>query len=190
MTKILRTALASLTAVLLLAPALSSCDDDLDDSIRLSGEWTGNFGMFFDDGRGEWDAAYTDIRFVPYDDYSTHGWGEEIDYFDRPCPIRWQSFRFNWTVSNGVIYLTYPYNAQLNTAIDDYHLTSSRFRGRFDNGTPFSLVKLVDYYDWGLYGTDGYGCDYWDPYYYAPTRAADSLAAGPAAFTFGRRTAK
>ena len=195
------------------AATFVSCerDPDVDGAMALSGEWTGDLGMYYSDGFYEYDAEYSDIRFIPDYNYATHGTGEEIDYFDRRfCPIRYQSFYFEWEIRNGAIHLFFPYNRQLDTVIYDYYLTTSYFSGRMDNSTTtFRLRKLYDYYDWYLYDRSSYyGYGYWDgyydPYYYGKSRVngtaqnveADSVATAvspeaaavaPENFTFGRR---
>ena len=187
-------------------------DPDVDEAITLSGEWTGDLGMYYSDGFYDYDALYSDIRFIPAYNYATYGTGEEVDYFDRRfCPIRYQSFYFEWEIRHGRIYLHFPYNPQLDVAIYDYYLTTSYFTGKLDGDfdtTSFTLRKLYDYYDWNLYGSNYYGYGYWDnyydPYYYGKSRvngsagsvATDSVttqvskeaaAVSPENFTFGRR---
>lgn len=176
--------------------AFTSCEDDVEEARVLSGEWTGDLGMYYSDGFREYDAAYTDIRFVPYSDYHSSGWGEEIDYFNYAyCPIRYQSFRFEWRIDFGVLKLHYPYNPELDVQIRDYRLTYSYFSGWIGDYN-FRLKKLVGYYDWNLYNaSSGYGYEYYDNYYYGKTRAGedadsvatDSVPVSPEKFTFGRR---
>jgi len=148
---------------------LSSCDEDEERAAYLSGEWTGDMGMCFEYNDDDYRAAYTDIRFIPDGDFSASGEGEQIDYFEWPCPIRYQSFYFRWSIDEGRISLYYPYNPQLNVVIYDYGMSDGLFYGWIDN-VRFSLVKLVDYNSWNLYGDDGYGYQYYDSYYYAKTR--------------------
>ncbi len=185
-----------LLAALSLASALSlgSCDEDTLNAMFLDGQWTGNMGMYYADGYGrEWDADYTDIRFLPAYEFASYGMGEEVDYFNDPrCPIRYQSFSFTWKSIDGVIYLKYRYNPELNVAIHDYYLDSYTFRGRIGN-TLFHLKKLYDYDDWYLYDDSyGYGYGYWDTPYYGKSRTggdapADSVGTDVRKFTFGRR---
>ena len=192
------------------AATFVSCerDPDVDGAMVLSGEWTGDLGMYYSDGFYEYDAEYSDIRFIPDYNYATHGTGEEVDYFNRYyCPIRYQSFYFEWEIRNGAIYLYFPYNRQLDVTIYDYYLTTSYFSGRMgDSSTTFRLRKLVDYYDWYLYDRSSYyGYGYWDSYYYygksrengtaqnveadtvATAVSAEAAAVAPENFTFGRR---
>jgi len=147
-----------------LALGLNGCDEDVERASYLTGEWTGDMGMYFSDGRYDYRADYTDIRFLSDGVLSTHGDGEQIDFFDRPCPIRYQSFYFRWRVRDGRIYLEYPYDSQLNTVIVDYGMQNGHFYGYIEN-EHFSLVKLVDYDDWYLYDDDYYGYGYYDSYY-------------------------
>lgn len=160
---------------LCLCVGLQSCDDDAERAAYLSGEWTGDMDMWFSDGYHDYSASYTDIRFIPYSDYATQGDGEQIDYFDYPCPIRYQSFYFHWYVNDGVISLEYPYDPNLNTKIYDYGMSDGRFYGYIGNSR-FTLVKLTGYYNWNLYDDDYYGYGYYDDYYYGKTRSADQPA--------------
>lgn len=182
-------------AMLLALTALTSCDRDREEAYMLSGEWTGDFGMFYDDGysgRRFW-ASYTDIRFLPDYDYATHGTGEEIDFFSRPCPIRYQSFFFYWEIRNGVVYLTFPYSHSLDVAIYDYTLNDSYFAGYFgDSHDWFRLSKLTGYYDWYAYDPyNYYGYGYYDYYGYAKQRGENGdtpapQGGDPSGFRFGR----
>lgn len=213
MKKILHTLLLIILPMIGLT-TLSSCDEDVDRSIILSGQWTGDFKMYYSDGYGNtFDAIYSDIQLIPDYDYATHGTGQEVDFFDnrpygydqynRPiyCPLRYQTFYFTWRVQDGYIYLHYPYNSSLDVAIYDYRLNSNRFCGYFgDSRTFFDLRKLEDFYwnDYG-YGSNYYGYGYWSNYYSTsmPNRSkatspseknADSVLIQPDNFTFGRRT--
>lgn len=184
--------LMAVFAVFAASTTFTSCtDDDTEEAMVLSGEWQGNFGMYYSDGYYEYDAAYSNLRFLPDYEYATHGEGEEIDFFDyrSGCPIRYQSFYFLWSVRYGRIYLEFPYNHNLDVVITDYRLSNSYFSGIVGN-TSFNLRKLVGYYDWNYYGDNYYGYGYWDGYY-AKTRStatADSTAVvSPENFTFGRR---
>jgi len=157
--------------------ALTSCDEDVEISYDLSGEWQGNLGMYYSDGVYEYDAIYSNIRFIPEYEYATHGVGEEIDYFDRSCPIGYQSFYFTWNVSHERIYLHFPHDHSLDCEIYDFAINNNYFHGYFGSSNNyFQLAKLVDYYDWYRYnngyyydGYYGYGYtwgDYYGDYYY------------------------
>ena len=190
------THLSIVAAILLTMTAMSSCDTDREEAYMLSGEWTGNFGMFYQDyhtGQVYW-ADYTDIRFLPAYDYATHGTGEEIDFFSWPCPVRYQSFFFRWEIRNGVIYLDYAYAHDLDVAIYDYRLSDSYFAGRFgdDIDSWFRLSKLSGFYGWNSYDPYSYyGYGYYDDYYYAKQRDGFSeqerpQLPDPKDFHFGR----
>lgn len=187
-----------MAAVVLVAmTTATSCDRDREEAYILSGEWTGDFGMYYYDGYSDrtfW-ANYTDIRFVPSYDYATHGYGEEIDFFRPPCPIRYQSFYFHWEIRHGVIYLSFPYNHDLDVAIRDYRLNSDYFEGYFgDTNDYFRLVKLYNFYGWNSYDPyNYYGYSYYDDYYYGYAKGRDAsereehvVSGDPKDFRFGR----
>ena len=163
---------------------LISCEDeDSTQAMVLSGQWTGNFGMYYDyEYRGRvysFDADYTDIVFYPDYDYATHGWGKQVDYY-YDGPYSYLYYRFDWRVDQGIIYLRYPYDSALNVTISDYKMNNDRFSGWFEGGAPsrFSLYKIVDYYDWTPYvEIYGWGASGWTPDYYYDSRSdrADSL---------------
>lgn len=158
--------------------AFTSCDDDIDQAMALSGEWTGDFGMYYeieDPYTGRWisfDASQTDLVFYPEYEYATYGTGKQIDYY-RYGPYKYQYYYFNWRVRNGIVYMEYPYDPGLNVAINDYRMSSTRFTGWIGD-VKFSLYKMRDFYNWGdYYGDYGYGWNdgwYWDDYYYSKGR--------------------
>lgn len=135
---------------------LSSCDEDVDEAMALSGEWRGDFGMYYNytDRFGRihtFDSYDTRIVFYPEYDYATHGWGKQVDYYEYG-PYEFQYYHFAWSIRNGVVYLRYPGAPELNTSIAEYRLTNDYFSGRFTNATSsFRLYKLADYYDWTPY---------------------------------------
>lgn len=155
----------------------TSCDEDVEEAMVLSGEWVGDFGMNYTDRYGNTYECYdTNLRFYQYNSYSRSGRGEQVDFYYDEDPYRWggrhdhrflymkQYYRFEWTISNGVIHLRYPHNPQLNIDIYDYRLTSRYFDGYIgDSRTPFSLDKLVDF-GWNEYDRYGdfYEWNYWD----------------------------
>ncbi len=161
--------LLSAAVLTLSALTLTSCDDDVDMAMTLSGEWTGDFGMYYgieDRRTGQWiefDADRTDLVFYPDHDYATHGEGKQVDFYSYG-PYRYQYYYFYWEVRNGVLYMDYPYDSNLNVAISDYRMSDRLFSGRIGN-TKFTLYKIKGYYDWGNYHGDYYG-DYDDGYWY------------------------
>lgn len=166
------------------SPWLVSCEDqDSTQAMVLSGQWTGNFGMYYDyEYRGRvysFDADYTDIVFYPQYDFATYGWGKQVDYY-YDGPYAFQYYRFYWNVDRGVIYLRYPGAPELNAVISDYRMNNDRLTGWFEGtDSRFSLYKLVDYYDWTPYvEVYGYEPMDWVPDYYYDSRVAgdDSIS--------------
>lgn len=170
-----------LIAIILMmsAFALTSCVDmeDTNQSMALSGEWRGDFGMYYTyvDGRGRhytFDSYDTRLTFIPAYAHALHGRGTQVDYYEYG-PYEYQYYKFSWSVNNGNIYLTYDYDHELDTRISNYRMTNDFFSGTFaSSGTSFRLCKIADYYNWtpyvNIYGYDSRD-DWYDNYpYYAP----------------------
>ena len=161
--------------------SLSSCgmvigweeDMDVKQSIKFAGQWTGDFGMYYTyryHGRlYTFDSYDTNIVFYPEYDGATHGYGKQVDYYERG-PYEYIYNRFNWEIRNGIVYLQYHSDPSLDCAIYDYRMTADRFQGRFGSSNDkFYLTKIADYYDWTAYmdyyfyyPNDGW---YWSPMY-------------------------
>lgn len=131
----------------------------------ISGEWQGDFGMFYTatnpyTGRGvQFDASNTYLLFQNDHYYGTSGTGKQIDFYNYG-PIRQRYHRFLWEVRNGVLYLSYPGEPALNVAIYDYALSNTYFTGYAgDSRFRFSLRKL-NYGYWDNYALT----DFDDPY--------------------------
>lgn len=168
----------SFVLVALSSLMMVSCDDDVDRAITLSGSWRGDFGMYYIyEHRGkeiQYNSYDTDIVFYPDYDYATHGYGKQVDWYERG-PYEKMYYKFDWRIRDGVIYLTYPHNPELNTAIYDYTMSHNTFTGYFDNANDrFRLYKIADYYDWDYYHDDYYYYDRYDWYddYFYSSRAA------------------
>lgn len=149
-----------------------SCDEDVDRAIMLSGQWRGDLGASYDKGMNTYFAEYSDIVFYPNSNYSTRGTGREVDHY-RSAPVSYVYNEFDWEIRNGRIYLTFPYNHDLDAIIDDYRMTNDYFSGVISDyygDTSFRLYKIVDYYDWDYYKT------YYDSYYYAKSRSVKQNA--------------
>lgn len=148
-------------------------DMDVHKSIKFAGQWTGDFGMYYNyryHGRiYTFDSYDTDIVFYPDHDGATYGWGKQVDYYEQG-PYSHIYNRFNWEIRNGVVYLQYYNDSSLDCAIYDYVMTSDRFQGRFGSSKDkFFLKKIADYYDWTIY-VDYYffypnNSWYWSPLY-------------------------
>ena len=169
------------------ASIFSSCVDlDANQSMALSGEWRGDFGMnytYVERGRTyTFDSYDTYIRFIPERAGSNYGTGTQVDYYEYG-PYEYQYYHFTWSITNGVVYLSYDYDHGLDTRISNYHMTNNYFNGTFPaSNTTFSLYKVVDYYSWTPYvNVYGYGSRYdWGtyyPYYLPATRSGDEQAA-------------
>jgi len=162
---------------------LTSCetDPDTDRAMALSGQWYGDFGMYYNYQmpNGDivtFDSYDTNIVFYPEYDYACYGWGKQIDYYQYG-PYEYQYYQFYWEMRNGVITLRYPYDPELNTSIYDYRLSYDWFTGYFNgSATPFRLRKLADYYNWSVYtDTYGYGWrDSWGYPYYAKGQKSET----------------
>ncbi|MBQ0047971.1 MAG: hypothetical protein KBT33_10805 [Prevotellaceae bacterium] len=170
-------------AMVAICAMFTSCDKDVDRSIALSGQWTGDFGMFYNyeytnpligiSRTYTFHSYDTDIEFIPDYDYATHGYGYQVDFY-REGPYKKISFRFSWSIDNGVIRMYYPGYPEYNGEIRDYRLNNSHFTGRFTNASaPFDLIKITDYYYWDEYYAWEYHYwwyDEWDWNGYAKTR--------------------
>lgn len=131
---------------------------DRNESMTLSGQWTGNYGMFYTYTQYGYSTTYdsykSDVIFNP--DYSgaTRGWGREVDWYNHG-PYSVIQHKFYWEVRNGIVYLSYPSDSRLNCSIRDYCMTDYKFTGYFSNGySRFTMSKISDYYDWSCYTSD------------------------------------
>lgn len=166
-----RNLLKNICIMLVTMLGLSSCgmvigweeDMDVQQSIKFAGQWTGDFGMYYNYRMGgrlyTFDSYDTDIVFYPEYDGATWGYGKQVDYYEHG-PYTHIYNRFDWEIRSGVIYLQYYSDPSLDCAIYDYGMTHDRFQGRFGNSNDrFYLTKIADYYDWSIYR---------DYYYYYP----------------------
>ncbi len=158
------TKILNATITLCIALSFTSClDDDEIKSAIITGEWRGNFGMYYDyhcnicHETHRYYASDTHIVFHPSHSYSTHGYGYQSDYYSHG-PYSYQYYYFHWEIDDGVLYLNYPYAEELNTEIFDYHINEDVFTGRIgDNGGSFYLYKVADISDWSnCYDSDYY----------------------------------
>lgn len=177
--------LATVISVVTMGILASCVDEDVEQAIVLSGQWRGDFGMYYYyEYRGmvyRFDSYDTDIVFYPDYDYATHGYGKQVDFY-REGPYTYQYYYFDWSIRDGVIYLNYPYDQDLNTSIYDYRMTNDFITGYFgDSNSRFTLNKITDYYNWneynGNYGHGGLVSGWgWDSYgYYSKPRGIKSM---------------
>lgn len=158
----------------------SSCDKDEKESMRLSGEWQGDFYAtytYYYKAERTPRIAYADLTYMSFTpDHlfgSTRGTGYEVDIYNTG-PIAYMKYEFDWRVDEGHIYLTYYDAPEMNLIIDDYRLTYTRFQGHFgENNSTIDLRKM----------------DSWDgSIYVSPMeRRADEFIADYAGFAGGRR---
>lgn len=149
--------------------SLAACEIYIDDSYypdgrsgdrqrayAISGEWQGDFGMYYTaihpiTGQAtRFDAAYSYVLFQS--DYygARRGVGKQIDFY-RTGPYKYQYYLFYWEVNNGVLYLTYPQDSNLNVAIYDYYLTRSIFTGRMGSSSFQFRLTSLRYNNWGAF---------------------------------------
>jgi len=172
--KVMKKLFLLMSVVLATMVSFSSCNDsdDQKEARVISGEWQGNWGMWYEDDYGyRYNATSTYIKFIP--DYSgaTHGWGKQEDFYNYDTTGRYRSaykylyYKFEWSVRNGILYIEYPYDSELDTYIRDYSLSNDYFSGYFGNSnTRFRLSKLSDWYYWtpDVYvESDYYGWTVW-----------------------------
>lgn len=130
--------------------SFSSCTtDDEKEAMALAGEWRGDWGMWYRDTHGRRHDSYdTYIKFIPSHSYSDHGYGYQEDFY-RTGAYRYLWYKFNWRVRDGIIYIDYLYENELDAFIRDYSLSNDYFSGYFgESNTRFRMTKLVDYYAW------------------------------------------
>lgn len=133
--------------------------------ISNSGKYTyrGDFGMhynYIDDNGSQYtfDSYDTIIRFDS--DYNNiendnKGSGIQIDYY-LAGPYTYQYYKFNWEIQNNILYITYPYDQELNVEINNFRINNNYFSGLFNTGTSFRLRLYTNNFDWSPF-TNIYG---------------------------------
>lgn len=176
----------AMLVMIMTAAMMTSCDDDQRLANRLDGAWFGDFGMnytFYDRYGHEITVNSYDTYIVFYNDAisASHGWGKQVDYY------KWGPYerifnKFTWRIRDGIVYLSYPRNPDLDVEIYDFRMSYGHFIGWFGNSKDgFDLDKLREDYDWDYY--KGNYCEYyysnwtydgryWYERYYAPSRSA------------------
>lgn len=155
------TAVVSLVFTSFCGLLLTSCNDDLQRSRVLFGEWQGYWGMYYEylymDRSYIFTSYSTDLVFYPQHEYATYGDGYQVDWYS-VGPYSRISMHFYWEVRNGRIYLDYPGYSEYNAEIYDYFLNDFEFYGYFgSNGERFDMVKLASY-NWAPYRQYNYYC--------------------------------
>ncbi len=147
-----------LTVALMTIVCLSftSCDKDADRAYTLDGVWKGNMYIWY----GDYESTYSIIEFDQESITANYGTGRWIDYYDTNY---WSghnytpSRRFEWSVRNGNIYISF-YDGSSNITIYNYTLSDNYFSGTMDaangNRVTFSLSKYGNAYNWNDYSYD------------------------------------
>lgn len=152
------------SAMMMSGIMMVSCDEDQITSNILSGDWEGDFGMYYEYAYGHrvytFESYDTELSFFPEYDYAKFGYGYQVDYYDFG-PYEKIYHYFRWNVDHQNIYLTYKDEVDLNTVIRRYKMSNDKFTGYFgDSQSKFCLFKMADYYNWDTYDDCG------DYYYY------------------------
>lgn len=149
--------LGCLLAAVTMLSSFTACDKDEKESMRLSGEWQGDFYAtynYYYKAERTPRTAYADLTYMQFQpDHlfgSTRGTGIEVDIYNSG-PIAYMRYEFDWRVDEGHIYLSYWDAPEMDVVIDDYRLTYNRFRGHFgENNNTIDLYKM-DSWDGSIY---------------------------------------
>ncbi len=140
--------LLGILATLCLCMVFTSCHKDEKIAMKLSGEWEGYWGMYYEDRElGQFDSYKSSVVFYPDEKYDTKGKGYQIDWYSQTpnalgnkSPYEKMFYEFTWYVDKKIIYLTYPGHPELNSRIRNYELSKKHFTGYFNNSpTRFDL---------------------------------------------------
>ncbi|MBR1801135.1 MAG: hypothetical protein IJ767_06540 [Bacteroidaceae bacterium] len=161
--KKLYSTIALMSLLLFTGLCLTSCviDEDQNVGYTLQGHWFGDLDMYYDGVP----ARGSDIIFYPEGYGYRKGTGTQIDYYGRYgyTQIRHD---FSYYVENGVIYLTFYDEPDLDCSISRYGLNADNFWGRIDgrySSTDFRLRNYDRY--WESEGYYAYDYDYDHRYY-------------------------
>lgn len=164
---------------------LTSCDEDEKISMKLQGEWHGEFYACYtckykqEVELRKFYAEDTYMHFVPDHLFgSTRGTGYEVDIYPANSPIKYTKYEFDWRIDDGVITLEYFDAPEMNVIVENFRLTYDHFQGNFgENKSTIDLRKL-DSFDFSEYvnpyelRADDY-VNYYSGYDYYRTRAAE-----------------
>ena len=170
-------------------------NDDRGRAQTISGEWQGDFGMFYAvvnplTGKSvQFDSRNSYVLFQPNYYGARSGWGKQIDFYEYG-PLSRRYHRFYWEIRNGEIYLTYPSDHALDVRIYDYYLSNSTFRGRAGNSNFRFNLGSLSFSGWSAYSGDFFDYDNsaWSWNAYRGTSADEaSTVQTPLVVTSGRR---
>ncbi|MDE5740521.1 MAG: hypothetical protein K2H92_09485 [Bacteroidaceae bacterium] len=167
-----------------LCTTFTSCtrDEDTEAAYVLEGEWTGDWQMYYQTRRGNtFYASYTDIVFYLSGNYTNHGYGYQVDFYNYG-PYTEIYSQFTWSIEHGTIYIDYPDDHRYDTTIYEYRLSDSYFSGYLgDSDQFFRLRKLVNfnwahYYEYGDYYYWSNSSYTWDDddYYWSKQRKSNT----------------
>lgn len=126
--------LLTIALLSMMAFSLTSCDEDHEIALELDGTWRGQIQS----NKGPFNV---DIRFKQ-DGFSRHGVGYE---YDEPVYGRGEDYaEFDWSVSNGNIYMNYDDGSRV--VIADYTLRGGQLSGYLQNarnGWDLGYIHLV-----------------------------------------------
>ncbi len=132
--------------------SFTSCDKDSEVAYTLDGTWKGNMYIYY----GSYESVYSIIEFDQNDGLYS-GTGYWTDFYDNNYWGNYSyrpSTRFNWTVRNGNIYITFA-DGSSDVIIYNYSISDNYFRGTIEaangNKADFSLTKYGSSYNWRDY---------------------------------------
>lgn len=170
----------TISAAIFAMASFTSCDTDEIRGMELSGEWQGDFDMYYEipcheHGVDTYYADKTYLQFLPSNNSPACGTGYQEDYYyDVRSPYDVVYHYFTWEIRYGNIYLYYRDEGEWDTILHNYSLNNSHFTGYFgDTNNYFDLIKLSSYNWYRGYESDGYYYHDRDGYYLAPKRGGE-----------------
>lgn len=136
----------------------SSCDEDEKVSMKLQGQWEGEFYACYtckykqEVNPRTYYAENTYMEFIPDHLFgSTRGTGYEVDFYPDNSPIKYSMYEFDWRIDDEVITLEYFDAPEMNTTIENYRLSYDRFRGYFGANKSSIDLRKLDSFDHSQY---------------------------------------
>ncbi|MCR5361002.1 MAG: hypothetical protein K6E73_03210 [Bacteroidales bacterium] len=173
-------------AAVAISSCFSSCDEDEKISMKLQGEWHGDFYACYtckykqEVELRKFYAEDTYMHFVPNHLFgSTRGTGFEVDIYPANSPIKYTKYEFDWRIDDGVITFEYFDAPEMNITVENFRLTYDHFQGYFGANKSTIDLRKLDSYDFSEYvnpyelRADDYVSYYTGYDYYRGTRAVD-----------------
>lgn len=132
--------------------SFTSCDKDSEVAYTLDGTWKGYMYIYY----GSYQSTYSIIEFDQNDGlYSGTGyWTDFYEDYSWSGKNYRPTSRFNWTVRNGNIYISFL-DGSSDVTIYNYSINDNYFRGTIEaangNKADFSLTKYGSSYNWRDY---------------------------------------